>query len=128
MMTILRVSGIFGALAMVAGPFSATARPVATVRVISCDAGDCLLVRGHRTSSQAVVRMNERPVDVSGRTSWQVRLPVATVRDWSAPYARTLRVAVVGAAGSVEDSGAVRLPVGLLGGKLELASLSVHAR
>ena len=104
----------------------ASARPV-SVHVVSCDAGSCLLVRGHRTASQAVIRINERDVEAKGLHSWQVRLPVATVRDWSAPFARSLRVAVVNPSGAIERSEAVRLPVGLLGQNLELASLVVHA-
>ena len=57
-----------------------------------------------------------------------MRLPVAAIRQWSAPFARTLEVAVAGPAGSAERSETVRLPVGLLAGKVELASLVVRAR
>jgi hypothetical protein len=99
----------------------------ATVKLTRCGAGDCLLVRGHRNSGQAIVRVNERAVEASGGRSWRVRLPVATVRDWSAPFARTLSISVVDPTGAVERAEAVRLPVGLLGHDLELASLVVHA-
>jgi hypothetical protein len=100
----------------------------ATARIVACGAQDCILVHGHRSSSQAVILVNEREVAATGRNHWQARLPVATVKDWSAPFARTLRVSVVNPAGSVERSEAVRLPVGLLGQNVELASLVVHAR
>jgi len=115
---------IASAVAIAASPSSA--HPV-TVRVVSCEAGSCLLVRGHRKVSQAVVRINDRDVEASGLHSWQVRLPVATVRDWSAPFARSLRVAVVNPTGAIERNDAVRLPVGLLGHSVELASLVIHA-
>ena len=98
----------------------------ATAKLVRCGAADCLLVRGHRHSGQETVRVNERTVEASGGRSWRVRLPVETVRNWSAPFARTLSVAVVGPAGSVERAEVVRLPVGLLGQNLELASLVVQ--
>jgi len=53
-------------------------------------------------------------------------LPVAMVQQWSAPFARSLQVSVVDPAGGVERDDAVRLPVGLLGHNLELASLVVR--
>ena len=115
-------------LVIAATASSLDAQAVTTIRLVSCGTADCVLIRGHRRSPTAVVQVNERPVDVRGRTSWQVRLPIATVRDWSAPLARTLRIAVTGPAGSVERDDAVRLPVGLLGQKVELASLTVRAR
>jgi len=99
----------------------------ATVKLIRCGAGDCLLVRGHRNSGGAIVHVNERAVQANGGRSWRVRLPVATVRDWSAPFARTLSISVLDPAGSVEQAEVVRLPVGLLGHEVELASLVVHA-
>jgi hypothetical protein len=113
------------ALAIATAASSANARS-ATAQLITCDAGNCLLVHGHRASSQAIIRINGRTVEASGGRSWRVRLPVATVRDWSAPFARSLQVAVVDPAGPVERDDAVRLPVGLLGHELELAFLVVR--
>lgn len=111
---------------------AANAHPLATTRLVACDAGsrsgDCVLVRGHRASPQAVVEINARPVETSGGSYWRVRVPVATVRDWSAPFARTLRMTVTEPTGSIERDEAVRLPIGLLGQKVELAALTVHAR
>jgi hypothetical protein len=96
--------------------------------LVSCDAGSCVLVRGHRAASDAEVRINDRVVDAEGGRSWRVSLPVATVRDWSAPLARTLRVSVSDRAESAVQTEAVRLPVGLLGHDLELAYLVVRPR
>jgi hypothetical protein len=127
MATIFRSAGASIALAVATAATPANAHP-ATVHVISCGAGSCVLVRGHRNSSEAVVRINDRVVEAEGGRSWQVRLPVATVQDWSTPFARTLQVSVADAARSTERTEAVRLPVGLLGHNLELASLVVRPR
>jgi hypothetical protein len=124
MAAIVRFHGVLLSLAAAALPSQAHS---ATARLVKCGAADCLLVRGHRNSDRAIIRVNDRAVEVSGGRSWKVRLPVATVRDWSAPFARTLGVSVINTAGSVEQAEAVRLPVGLLGHNLELASLVVHA-
>jgi len=124
MMAVVRRFGMLVALSAVSLTGQAQA---ATVKLVRCGAGDCLLVRGHRNSGEESVRVNDRAVEASGGRSWRVRLPVETVRNWSAPFARTLSVAVVGPAGSVERAEAVRLPVGLLGQNLELASLVVQA-
>ena len=99
----------------------------ATARLVSCGTGSCLLVRGYRAGSDAEVRINDRVVDAQGGRSWQVSLPMATVKDWSGPFARTLRVSVADPSGAAHID-AVRLPVGLLGHDLELAYLVVRAR
>ena len=128
MVTIPRAACLPIAAAMLVASSPSIARPADTARLVSCDTGDCVIVRGHRTSPQAIVRINDRPVAARGGTAWQVRLPVATVRDWSAPFARTLRIAVTDGTGAIERDAEVRLPVGLLAGKIELASLVVRAR
>jgi len=109
----------------VTGPVSAR---TATARLVTCDAGDCLLVRGKRPSAEAAIRINDHVVQVEGRRSWQVRVPVATIQDWSAPFARTLRISTVETVGSAEQRDLIRLPVGLLAHNVELASLVVRAR
>jgi len=53
---------------------------------------------------------------------------MSAVQDWSAPFARTLRVSITDPKQGTERSEAVRLPVGLLGHNVELASLVVRAR
>lgn len=100
------------------------ARPPATARLVACDAGDCLLVRGHRVTPKARVLINGREVATHGGRAWTVELPVATVRDWSALYARAIQVVV----GDAETPEMVRLPVGMLGHDVALASLVVRAR
>lgn len=127
MAAIFRSAGVWIALAATIVAVPANAHP-ATAHVISCGAGSCVLVRGHRSSSEAVIRINDHVVEAEGSRSWQVRLPVTTVQDWSAPFARTLQISVADAARSTERTEAVRLPVGLLGHNLELASLVVRPR
>lgn len=111
-----------------AAPSLAVAHPATSTRLISCGDGDCLSIRGHRTSRDALIRVNGHAVAADGGASWRVTLPLATVRDWSAPVARTVQVAVEGPAGTRGDDETVRLPVGLLARRIELASLTVRAR
>jgi len=117
-------AGIAALGAVVATPV--VAHP-ATARLVSCGTDSCLLVRGHRAGSDAEVRINDRVVDAEGGRSWQISLPMATVKDWSGPFARALRVSVSDPSGAARTE-AVRLPVGLLGHDLELAYLVVRAR
>jgi hypothetical protein len=117
-------AGIAVLAAVIAMP--AVAHP-ATARLVSCGTDSCLLVRGHRAEAHAEVRINDRVVDAEGGRSWQVSLPMQTVKDWSGPFARTLRVSVSDPSGAAHAE-AVRLPVGLLGHDLELAYLVVRAR
>ncbi|WP_157084712.1 hypothetical protein [Sphingomonas pituitosa] len=99
-----------------------------TAKLVRCEGGDCLLIRGMRSASTATITINDRAVAASGRRGWKVRVPVAQVRELAAPFARTLEVAVRDAAGRVERRESVRLPVGLMGHTTELASLVVRAR
>jgi len=127
MVTIFRraTAGFALAASLLAAP--ALAHP-ATAQLVGCDAGSCLLVRGHRATADAVVRINDRVVEAEGGRSWRVRLPMDTVKDWSGPFARTLRVSVSGPSATAARTEAVRLPVGLLGHDVELAYLVVRAR
>ncbi|WP_420138985.1 hypothetical protein [Sphingomonas sp.] len=120
-----RIIAAIGIAAATAASAPIAAAPVAKVRVVNCGSQDCLLVRGHRASPNAAIRINDHPVEAQGRHTWQVRLPIDTVRDWSAPFARTLSVAVIESPATARAE-AVRLPVGLLSQNLELASLVVH--
>ncbi len=97
-------------------------------KLVRCGDGDCLLIRGTRSSEAATITINDRPIAASGRRGWKIRLPVADVRGLASPFARTLDVAVVDAAGQTERRAQVRLPVGLMGHTTELASLVVRAR
>jgi len=118
-------AGIALAAAILAAP--ALAQP-ATARLVACDTGSCLQVRGHRAASAAEVRINDHPVAAEGGRSWRVSLPMETVKAWSGPFARTLRVSVSAPSATAARTEAVRLPVGLLGHDVELAYLVVRAR
>lgn len=99
----------------------------ATARLVACDAGSCLLVRGYRATPAAEVRINDHAVAAEGGRSWRVSLPMETVKNWSGPFARTLHVSVSEPSTAARTE-AVRLPVGLLGHDVELAYLVVRAR
>jgi hypothetical protein len=115
------------AVALLIAPAAhADARPSA--KLVRCSEGDCLLIRGTRSSAAQTITINDRVVAASGGRGWKVRVPVAAVRGLASPFARTLDVAVVDAAGQVERRESVRLPVGLMGHTTELASLVVRAR
>lgn len=109
-------------------PFAAAARPADATRIVRCDAGDCLLVRGHRASPEAAVRVNGHPVEVRGGTAWRAELPVETVRAWSTARARTLDVSVSEPDAAAARTMTLRLPVGMFARPTELASLVVRAR
>lgn len=115
------------AAALTAAP-AAQAGTLPTAKLVRCGEGDCLLLRGARSSAAATVTINARAVAVEGGRGWKLRVPVATVRGWTSPHARSLAVAVVDADGQVEQRETVRLPVGLLGHNTELAALVVRAR
>ncbi len=114
------------AAVMVAPSASATATPAA--RLISCGQDSCLLVSGRRAHESAEVRINGHVVAVEGQEAWKVRLPVDTVRDWSAPMARTIDITVVDAGSRNVTKTTAALPIGLLGHVTELAYLMVGAR
>lgn len=99
-----------------------------TAKLVRCAGGDCLLIRGERRSADTTITINDRAVAASGGRGWKVRVPVAAMRGFASPFARTLDVAVVDATGHVERRETVRLPVGLMGHTTELASLVVRAR
>ncbi|MHA6719429.1 hypothetical protein ACX40Y_08235 [Sphingomonas sp. RS6] len=105
----------------------ASADPLPSARLVHRDAGDCLLVRGERQSSASRIAINGRPFDASGRRGWKLCVPVATIRELALPFARTLDVAVLSPSGDLERRETVRLPVGLLGHEVELASLIVRS-
>lgn len=110
---------VFGGFA---SPAAAAREPL--TKLVSCHAETCLLVTGHRADPTATVSINGRAVSVEGEHRWRVRVPVETVRSWSAPYARTIDVSL----GGSEASTSVDLPIGLLGHVTDLAALEVRAR
>lgn len=107
-------------------PAAASAAPQA--KLVSCQPVDCLQVSGTRASPDAAVLINGHEVAVEGGRRWRVRLPVATVRDWSSPRARTIRVTLTTPAQDRTIDHDTDLPVGLLGGRIDLAALVVRLR
>lgn len=91
-------------------------------RLIDCEAGSCLLVTGHRADAASSVSINGHTVAAKGARKWRAVLPVETLRAWSAPYARTITVAVA------EDETRAVLPIGLLGHVDNLAFLTVRVK
>ena len=109
-----------------AAPASAITEP--KTRLVSCDAGSCLLVTGRRTDATSTVTINGHAVFVQGARKWRACLPIDTVREWSAPYARTITVSVVDDETRESASAGADLPIGLLGHAEDLAMLIVSAK
>lgn len=107
-------------------PGAAMAAPQA--RLVSCEPVDCLQVSGTRASRDTAVLINGHAVDVDGGRRWRVRLPVETLRAWSRPRARTLRVTLATPTGDLAQEHEADLPIGLLGGPIDLAALVVRLR
>jgi hypothetical protein len=105
---------------------AAMAAQTPDTRLVSCGQDSCLLVSGYRVDASSEVRINGHQVPVEGRQTWKVRLPVETVRSWSAPRARTIEVTVLGSGD--ETTKRADLPIGLLGHVTELASLTIGAQ
>ncbi|PZQ63103.1 MAG: hypothetical protein DI544_02740 [Sphingomonas taxi] len=124
MRSIERVAAVLLAAAFVHAAASAAPR----AKLVSDHPVDCLQVSGTRPSTAAAVLINGHPVAVDGGRHWRVRLPVETVRGWSRPGARTIRVTLATPAGGRAVEYETDLPVGLLGGRIDLAALVVRLR
>ena len=109
-----------------ASPAMAASEP--TTKVVECGVQSCLLVSGRRDDPALLVSINGQVVEVEGGQHWRVRVPVETVRQWSAPNARTIEVGLLTAQAQVASSASVDLPIGLLGNLTDLAVLEVRAR
>ncbi|QOT74045.1 hypothetical protein H5V43_18090 [Sphingobium fuliginis] len=110
-------------MAMAAGfvqPAAAASSP--RTRLVEFRSENCLLISGSRDNAASKVSVNGHIVPAEGRHNWRVRLPVSTVRSWSAPMARTVTVAVEGLSHEAD------LPIGLLGHADDLAMLVVRAK
>ncbi|MEH3036252.1 MAG: hypothetical protein PGN23_07135 [Sphingomonas adhaesiva] len=114
--------------AFLPAPLPAAASAAPQAKLVSCEPVDCLQVSGTRASSDAAVLINGHEVAVEGGRRWRVRLPVATVRDWSSPRARTIRVTLATPAQDRVTEHEADLPIGLLGGRIDLAALVVRLR
>lgn len=101
-------------------PALAAEEPAA--RVAKCGTTSCLVVSGRRADAALPVRVNGHEVQAEGGRRWRVRVPVATVRAWSEPLARTIAVSVG------ETRQEVALPIGLLGHSHDLAMLVVRVK
>lgn len=113
----LTVSAVLSAALVT--PAIAASKP--STRLVKCGQESCLRVSGQRTDKASAVLINGREIPTKGTQRWHVRVPVKTVRAWSAPYARTIAVSV---AGSTQD---VKLPIGMMGHG-DLAMLVVRAK
>ncbi len=113
---------LFGSLA---APANAAEQPRA--KLVSCGAESCLRIAGTRPSQGSVIAINDRVVTAEGGRSWKVDLPLETVRQWSAPHARTVEVSLHDPATQREIKAIVDLPIGLLGGVTDLALLVVSS-
>ena len=114
---------IIGSLA---SPATAASEPSA--RLIRCGEQSCLRISGRRDDPAAIISINGHVVPVEGEHSWRVCLPVEVVRQWSAPYARTIEVSLHGPETRRETIASVALPIGLLGGMTDVASLVISVR
>lgn len=119
-------SGIVAVLAILATP--AMAAPEPSTRLVACQSGSCLLVSGRRDDAGALVRINGHAVPVEGQRNWRVRLPIETVREWSAPSARTIDVALLDPATRNAATQQADLPIGLFTRVADLAALVVRVR
>jgi hypothetical protein len=117
-----------GALIIAGFASPALAAPETSTKVVRCGDQSCLLVTGYRADPASIVSINGRAVTVEGEHGWRVRVPVATVRQWSAPFARTIAVALHDKDARRETVDTVDLPVGLLGQVANLASLEVRVQ
>jgi len=101
-------------------PALASAKP--DTRVVECGAESCLVVTGRREHAASPVSLNGNAVHVQGRHKWRAVVPIETVRQWSAPLARSITIEVDG------TTREARLPIGLLGHADSLAALVVRVR
>ena len=114
------------AVACVSAPALAGSEP--STKVVECGEESCLLVSGYRADPAAIVSINGQTVAVEGRNGWRVRVPVDTVREWSAPHARTIDVSLRDPRTQAETVASVDLPIGLLGHITDLAALEITVR
>lgn len=129
--SLARISGlaaipIAGLVAGLSSPAYAATEP--RTRLVACEAGSCLLVTGRRANATSSVSINGRAVSAEGARKWRVRVPVDTVREWSAPFARTIIVSVADPETRTDARAEVDLPIGLLGQVENLALLVVSAK
>lgn len=124
----MRSTDLAAALVLLGTSLPGVALAAPQAKLVSCEPVDCLQVSGTRASRDTAVLINGHAVDVDGATRWRVRLPVETVRGWSVPRARTIRITLATPATDSAVEQEADLPIGLLGGRIDLASLVVRLR
>ena len=112
-------------MAGVAAP--AQASDETSTRLVRCGCDSCLQVSGYRANPSAQVRINGRLVPVQGEKGWKARLPLETLREWTAPSASTIEVSLHDTQEQAESVERVALPIGVLGDSSNLGSLEVRA-
>ena len=115
------------AISAVILPSPAIAAPEPSAKLVRCGAENCLRVSGYRENAATTVMVNGYVVPVEGARKWAVNLPLDTVREWSAPRARTIEVSLQEPDAVEAQNAKVRLPIGLLGDVTLLASLVISA-
>lgn len=121
------ICGIGAAIALgVTAPALAANAP--STKIVACDGGSCLVVSGTREGRSEAVSINGHAVAVQGGRKWKVRLPVATIRDWSPRFARSIEVTTRDASSGRLATSEARLPIGLLGGTTDLALLEIRVK
>ncbi|WP_232468470.1 hypothetical protein [Croceicoccus marinus] len=98
-----------------------------STRLVRCGAQSCLMVSGYRADPASAVRINGRLVPVEGENGWTARLPLETLREWTPPRARTIKVSLHDTGEPASSVEHVDLPIGVLGDSSRLGSLEVRA-
>lgn len=107
-------------------PAVAADRPIdQEARLVERNGTTFVRFSGRGAAAATRVTVEGRPVAVEGRRRWRADLPLASLKSWAVPYARTVSVTAETADGSTTRD--ARLPVGLLGQPAELASLEITA-
>ena len=123
-----RTAALMAAIVVCGSAAPAMAASESSTKVVRCGTQSCLQISGHRDDTASTVSINGQEVAVEGKYDWRVRVPVETVRGWSAPYARTIEVSLRDPQTQLDASADVDLPIGLLGTLTDLAALEIRAR
>lgn len=122
----IRGLGVIAATAFLAASASAASEDIdASVKLRRCGEQTCMRISGHRPDPAAPIWVEQHEVTAVGGRRWHVTLPLQVVRQWSAPAARSIAVAVGGQNGRATQAA---LPIGVFGHTTELAFLNVDLR